>query len=840
MRAYRDFDLQDDMYLYADAGPYNSTYGSTIILGTYTYATIGPWDPPEKNATEKTFTVTTKMNNPPVFGTPSPTNESIENALNPTWNILITDSEGDQFWWSIQCSNGLVTNSTGEEANGTKSLELSDLSYSTIYTIWVNATDPTGSNRYARKWYTFTTTSSSVVNNPVVFSGISPANRSTNVPISTSSLSFTIQDPEGESFNYTIQTHPNVGSKSVTGVYNGTKVCTISGLTYATTYRWYVNATDGSTWTRQWYTFTTISAPTNNPPVNNPPVNNPPAFSVITPSNGSKNISINTSSLSLSITDPEGKSFSYTIQTNPNVGSVSVNNVGNGTKSCTISSLKYETTYRWYVNATDGISWNRCWYTFTIVADSENNPQFNNPPNSPLKIIGPTSIEPEVSYLFSTITIDPDGDQIRFRFSWGDGTFTNWSMYTNSNTTVSASHAWNSISTYSICVIAQDIKGLNSSWSCPLTVTVSNNVSTKKSPDYLSPENIPIFIALGFVICFCIISIYLIWIYYFRKIKRKKLKSRPLPSGDGKSAVLVNNLSRIRGGKEILTDIKLDLKQGKLYAITGPSGSGKSRLMESIVGREKPTTGDVLILGIDIYKDKMKATRSFGFVPQRPELNIDQTPVENMINSAIQWSVKNPEEKINELLNKVGLQNRKNVKAGDLSGGQQKRLSIAMELLKEPPVLFLDEPTTGLDPEIQGNIFSIIQELNKEGVSIVMTTHNVEEAEMADEIIIINNGKIAVQGSSKYLASCTPGFGKIIQVDLSEVSETVIQCIKELESVKFMWRTGRHIRIFCNNPDVIKISNSIRRCGGKIEGIKTEKTSIQDIFRFYTGKSPEE
>jgi hypothetical protein len=207
-------------------------------------------------------------------------------------------------------------------------------------------------------------------NHPPVYSIVSPLNRSTNVPITKTSLSLTLRDPDGDHFNYTIQTHPNVGSVSVKNAVNGTKSCTISGLMYATTYRWYVNATDGHSWTRRWYTFTTVSAPINNPPV----------FSGMAPSNGSTNISINTSSISLLIRDPEGKSFHYTIQTCPDIGSTSGKGANNGTKQCIISGLSYSTTYRWYVNATDGITWTNQTYVYTTSGsryDVNNNNKVN-------------------------------------------------------------------------------------------------------------------------------------------------------------------------------------------------------------------------------------------------------------------------------------------------------------------------------------------------------------------------------------------------------------------------------------------------------------------------------
>ena len=203
---------------------------------------------------------------------------------------------------------------------------------------------------------------------PPVYENMVPANKSTNIPISTSSLSLTIRDPNGDDFNYTIQTRPNVGSVSVHGTHNGTKQCTISGLKYATTYRWYVNATDGTNWKRRWYTFTTAPAPSNSLF----------SFSGITPGNGSRNIPISTSTLTVTIQNSKGHPFNYYIKTSPTIGSTLGGNKYNGSKTCTISNLAYSTTYYWYVSCKDVTTgqWTNQSFWFTT---ESNNPAMETP-----------------------------------------------------------------------------------------------------------------------------------------------------------------------------------------------------------------------------------------------------------------------------------------------------------------------------------------------------------------------------------------------------------------------------------------------------------------------------
>ena len=192
-------------------------------------------------------------------------------------------------------------------------------------------------------------------NKAVELSSPSPSDGSTGVSILTSSVSVSMQDPDGNLFNWSIETSPNIGYNSSVNAVNGTKTCLISDLSYSTTYTWYVNVTDGISTTNASYTFTTESQP----------VDHPPQFSNPVFVNGSTSICISISNLSITINDPEGNLFNYSIETSPNIGSFSENEVSNGTKSCSVSGLAYSTEYTWYVNATDGNSWKREWYTFT-------------------------------------------------------------------------------------------------------------------------------------------------------------------------------------------------------------------------------------------------------------------------------------------------------------------------------------------------------------------------------------------------------------------------------------------------------------------------------------------
>ena len=192
-------------------------------------------------------------------------------------------------------------------------------------------------------------------NNAVQLSYENPSDGSSGVTLLTSSLNVTMKDTDGDVFNWTIQTSPDIGTNYGNNENNGSKTCSVSGLSYSTSYNWYVNVTDGQKWTNETYSFSTAAAPTNDPPT------------ITSPSieNESVDVSILTSSLSVTINEPEGDNFDWTIETFPDIGSSSGDDESNGSKSLSISGLSYFTDYKWYVNVTDGNSWSRHWYTFT-------------------------------------------------------------------------------------------------------------------------------------------------------------------------------------------------------------------------------------------------------------------------------------------------------------------------------------------------------------------------------------------------------------------------------------------------------------------------------------------
>ena len=287
-----------------------ATNGTKILaLSDLAYATIytvwvNATDPNGSGLyTRKWYTFTTKANQPPVFGTPNPPNNSANNPLSFTWSIPINDNEGDHFSWTMQCSNG-QTNSGNGASNGTKTLNLTGLAYSTLYKVWVNATDTNGSGHYTRRWYTFTT---GQLNQPPFFGIPTPANDSTYQPVNLT-WSIPINDPNGDHFSWTMQCS-NGQTNSGTQAANGTKTLVLTGLMYTTLYKIWVNATDptgSGLYTRRWYTFTTKA-------------NQPPETPTITgPTQGKKKVN---TVYNFTTTDPDNDHVYYLIDWGDNTTS---------------------------------------------------------------------------------------------------------------------------------------------------------------------------------------------------------------------------------------------------------------------------------------------------------------------------------------------------------------------------------------------------------------------------------------------------------------------------------------------------------------------------------------
>lgn len=228
---------------------------------------------------------------------------------------------------------------------------------------------------------------------------------------------------------------------------------------------------------------------------------------------------------------------------------------------------------------------------------------------------------------------------------------------------------------------------------------------------------------------------------------------------DASSIINVRNLTKKFGELTAVNDVSFDVHKGEVFAFLGPNGAGKTTTIKMLTTLLQPTGGQITIDGHDAALDKDAVRKSFGIVFQDPSLDDELTAEENLELHGVLYGVPKAlrRERMTELLAIVGLDDRRKDLVKHFSGGMRRRLEIARGLLHHPKVLYLDEPTIGLDPQTRNHLWQYVTDLNaKEGITVFLTTHYMEEADkVADRIAVIDHGKIIASGSSEELKAQT-------------------------------------------------------------------------------------
>src|SRR3989344_3162434 len=219
----------------------------------------------------------------------------------------------------------------------------------------------------------------------------------------------------------------------------------------------------------------------------------------------------------------------------------------------------------------------------------------------------------------------------------------------------------------------------------------------------------------------------------------------------------IKNVTKKYGDFTAVDDISLKVNEGEVFAFLGPNGAGKTTTIKMLTTLLRPTYGEIFLNGHNVMENPSQTRHSFGIVFQDPSLDNELTAYENMQFHAMLYNLKDYKNRIDKLLGLVELWDRKNDFVKTFSGGMKRRLEIARGLLHHPKILFLDEPTIGLDTQTRNHLWKYVTDLNeKEGITVFLTTHYMEEAEkVADRIAVIDHGKIVALGSSDELKAQT-------------------------------------------------------------------------------------
>ncbi len=302
--------------------------------------------------------------------------------------------------------------------------------------------------------------------------------------------------------------------------------------------------------------------------------------------------------------------------------------------------------------------------------------------------------------------------------------------------------------------------------------------------------------------------------------------------------ISVQNLSKKFGNTEALKGISFEIKSGEFFGLLGPNGAGKTTTISIMSTILEPDGGSVNIAGFDLMKDPTACKKTIGVVPQEIALYNELSAWDNLLFWGSLYGVSKADlvSRADETLKLFGLSDRKNDKVKTYSGGMKRRINIASALLHQPKVLFMDEPTVGIDPQSRNLIFEVVEKLHKEGMTIVYTTHYMEEAErFCDRIGIIDNGKIIAQGTLQELKSSST-MKETIVVSFANLSDAVLQ--KITAGWKELKRIENSIHFYSSNVrnDLSKIILNCSDAGLDVSNIDIQKVNLESIFLDLTGK----
>ena len=295
------------------------------------------------------------------------------------------------------------------------------------------------------------------------------------------------------------------------------------------------------------------------------------------------------------------------------------------------------------------------------------------------------------------------------------------------------------------------------------------------------------------------------------------------------AAISIRELEKTyKGGKRALAGVSLEVPRGGIFGLLGPNGAGKSTMINILAGLVNKTGGTAEIWGFDIDRHPRNSKASIGIVPQEILFDPFFTPAETLEIQAGLYGVPKSERRTAELLRAVRLEDKADAYSRTLSGGMKRRLMVAKAMVHAPPILVLDEPTAGVDVELRQQLWGYVRELNRSGVTIVLTTHYLQEAEeLCDRIAIINHGRLIANEETRTLVGMTQEKAVVVTVDRDIAAAPVAPCFDKIEIVgeRTLAITYRKDRV--NAGEVLA---ALQRDGLGIVDVSTRDPDLEDVF----------
>ncbi len=303
--------------------------------------------------------------------------------------------------------------------------------------------------------------------------------------------------------------------------------------------------------------------------------------------------------------------------------------------------------------------------------------------------------------------------------------------------------------------------------------------------------------------------------------------------------VEARNLQKSYGKLRAVEDVSFSIEEGEIFGLLGPNGAGKTTTIRMLSGLAVPDGGEALVDGCDVIRDPVGAKKRLGVVPESSNLYMELSASENLVYMAQLYGMPKKEwkQRAEDLLRQFGLYERGNSKFQGFSRGMKRRLTIAAALVHRPRIVFLDEPTTGLDIMSARGLRGLIRELKKTGVTVLLTTHLIPEAEeLCDRIAIIVKGKIL-------MTDTVPGIRhqvketEILELSLKPLSEPLIDQLKEIDGIEDVSKINSHLRLYGKNvlKEVPAIVQVLEKNRVDILSIQSLNPTLEDAFVKLTG-----